>query len=47
VRPLFFDFESQGGEMRQVANLALGAFALYIAIVTTPDVARYIKISRM
>jgi hypothetical protein len=33
--------------MRQVAILALGAFALYLAIVTAPDVARYIKISRM
>ena len=33
--------------MRQVAILALGVFALYIAIVTAPDVARYIKISRM
>jgi hypothetical protein len=33
--------------MRQVAILALGVFALYIAVVTVPDEARYIKISRM
>ncbi|MDQ1406377.1 MAG: hypothetical protein QOG55_2006 [Acidobacteriaceae bacterium] len=33
--------------MRQVAILALGVFALYIAVVAAPDVARYIKISRM
>jgi hypothetical protein len=38
---------TKGGEMRQVAILALGVFALYIAVVTAPDVARYIKISRM
>jgi hypothetical protein len=33
--------------MRQVAILALGVFALYIVVVTAPDVARYLKISRM
>jgi hypothetical protein len=33
--------------MRQVAILALGVFALYLAVVAGPDVARYIKISRM
>jgi len=33
--------------MRQVAILALGALALYIAVVSAPDVARYIRISRM
>jgi hypothetical protein len=33
--------------MRRVAILALGAFALYIAVVSAPDVARYIKINRM
>jgi hypothetical protein len=33
--------------MRQVAILALGFFALYLAVVAAPDVARYIKISRM
>jgi hypothetical protein len=33
--------------MRQVAILAIGAFVLYIAVVSAPDVARYIKISRM
>jgi hypothetical protein len=37
----------KGGKMRRVAILALGAFALYLAVVSAPDVARYIKISRM
>jgi hypothetical protein len=43
----YFILPDKGGEMRQVAILALGVFALYIAVVTAPDVARYIKISRM
>jgi hypothetical protein len=43
----YFYLKRQGGQMRQVAILALGVFALYIAVVTAPDVARYIKISRM
>jgi hypothetical protein len=42
-----FIFVIQGGEMKQVAILALGALALYIAVVSAPDVARYIKITRM
>jgi len=42
-----FILTDEGEKMRQVAILALGVFALYIAVVTAPDVARYIKISRM
>jgi hypothetical protein len=33
--------------MRRVALLALGLAALYVAIVSAPDLARYIKITRM
>jgi hypothetical protein len=33
--------------MRRVVLLALGLAALYMAVVSAPDVARYIKITRM
>ncbi len=33
--------------MKRVALLALGLAALYVVVVSAPDLARYIKISRM
>ncbi len=33
--------------MRRLALFALGLTALYIVVVSAPDLARYIRISRM